>query len=66
MLATKEDLTGYATKEDLNKAVGTIITAIDSFAKKVDTVETEQVANVAAHDRFEERIIKLEARPLAS
>ena len=32
MLATKEDLKEYVTKDDLNQAVGTILTAIDGFA----------------------------------
>ena len=50
-----------ATKKDTDK----ILKAVDGFAKKVETVEQEQTANLGAHDRFEKRITKLEAKAVA-
>ncbi|MFA5318658.1 MAG: hypothetical protein WC323_04300 [Patescibacteria group bacterium] len=60
VLSTKEDLKQYATKNDLDQAVDKIITAVDGLAKKTEKVQDEQTANIAAHDRFEGRITKLE------
>ena len=60
MLVTKDDLKealkDTASKSDINE----ILTAIDSFAKKVDNVEMEQASNISAHDRFEKRISGIE------
>lgn len=61
-LALKEDLKAFATKEELNAVKNEILTAIDSFAKAVSDVKSEQTANVGAHDRIQEDVQKLDLR----
>lgn len=39
-----------------------IIDTLDYIVKKLDKIETEQTTNIAAHDRFEENISKLDTR----
>ncbi len=56
----KEVKERMVTKDDFQKKTSEILNAIDSFAKKVDNVEIEQTANLAAHDRFETRITRVE------
>ncbi|PIR93416.1 hypothetical protein COT99_00850 [Candidatus Falkowbacteria bacterium CG10_big_fil_rev_8_21_14_0_10_43_10] len=61
VLGIKEGVNDYVTKEEFNKKIDQVLTNTDGLAKKVEKVEQEQTANIAAHDRFEERITKLEA-----
>jgi hypothetical protein len=60
MFATKDDIKELkremATKTDVDK----ILAAVDGIAKKHQDFEAELAANLGAHDRFEERITKLE------
>ena len=49
--------------KEIKKGVGELLTAVDGLAKKVDNLDSEFVVNLAAHDRFETRITKLEKSP---
>lgn len=62
MLATKEDLKEYVTKDEFRKTTDQILTAVDSVAKKLDTIKDELVSNQAAHDRFDDRITRTEKK----
>jgi len=62
LLATKEDLKNFVTKEDLREVKNDILSAIDGLAKEVKDMKEEQVFNIAAHDRFEERITRVEKK----
>lgn len=63
-LTTKEDLVAlesrleekFATKEDFRGIVDTL----DYIVKKLDKIDTEQTANIAAHDRMDEAISKIQ------
>ncbi len=60
-LVKKEDL--QKVKNDITKIqnnVQKILTSINGLAKNVRDIEHAFVSNIAAHDRFEERIIRLE------
>ncbi len=59
-LATKEDLKNYATKDEVREFKDEVLTAVDKVMDKLDDIEHAFVSNLAAHDRFEERIIRLE------
>jgi hypothetical protein len=60
-LVTKDDLKELTEKVDLlGDGMGKLLTAVDGLAKKVDDIEHAFVSNIAAHDRFEERIIRIE------
>lgn len=64
-LVTKDEFNRLEEKVDnLTDNVSRILTGVDGLAKKVDNFQSEMVANVAAHDRFEERITKLEKAPI--
>jgi hypothetical protein len=60
LIATKEDLKNFHSKDELDKKFDQVLTAIDGLAKKVDNLDHEFVANLGAHDRFETRITKIE------
>jgi hypothetical protein len=67
---TPEQFNKIATKEDLNNVRQEIINntvgkqefheVMDSVIKKLDTIEHAFVSNMAAHDRFNQRITKIE------
>lgn len=59
-LATKEDLKNFHTKDEMEQKFDQVLTAIDGLAHKLDKQEMDFVSNIAAHDRFEERITKVE------
>lgn len=49
---------GIPTKEDFRGIVNTL----DYIVKKLDKIDTEQTANIAAHDRFTENVNNLDLR----
>ena len=59
-LAAKDDLQNFYTKGDMDKKFDTVLTAVDSVMKKLDNIEHAFVSNQAAHDRFEERLTRIE------
>lgn len=59
-LATKEDLKDFVTKTELTGAKSEILGAVDSVMKKLDDIEHAFVSNMAAHDRFEKRLTRIE------
>lgn len=59
-LATKEDLDKFLTKTEFKKAMDNVSGTLDSVVKKLDNIEHAFVSNLAAHDRFEERILRIE------
>ena len=59
-LATKEDLKELLKKEDFEEAKSEILGAVDAVMHKLDDIEHAFVSNQAAHDRFENRIERLE------
>jgi len=60
LLATKDDLKKYATKEELNHEFNLILTALATVMHKLDIIQDKLVANIGAHDRFEDRISNVE------
>ncbi len=70
MALTPEQFNKLATKEELREVkndtaeikenVQKLLTSVDGLAKNVSNIEHAFVSNIAAHDRFEERIIRLE------
>jgi len=67
LINVKEDIkvSEGRIKDEINEKVNEVLTAVDGLAKKVENVETEQASNLAAHDRFEGRISKLEGHVIA-
>lgn len=59
-LALKEDLKDFATKDELKSMKNEILLSNDKLMVKLDNIEHAFVSNLAAHDRFEERISRLE------
>ena len=57
-LATKDDISGL--RKEMNDKFDRVLTVVDGIAQSHKDHEVEHVANLAAHDRFEERISKLE------
>ncbi|KKR91353.1 MAG: hypothetical protein UU95_C0002G0066 [Parcubacteria group bacterium GW2011_GWC2_42_12] len=53
LLATKENLKDFATKDELTKAKSEILGAVDSVVKKLDNIDHTFVSNLAVHDRLE-------------
>jgi len=70
MTLTPEQFNKLATKDDFNKLdvmVGhlekksdQVLDVLDTVVKKLDNIEHAFVTNLAAHDRFEKRIERLE------
>lgn len=58
-LALKEDLKDFATKDELKLIKNEILLSNDKLMVKLDNIEHAFVSNLAAHDRFEERISRL-------
>lgn len=48
--------------EEIKKNVRKILTAVDGIAKKFGNHEIEHISNQAAHDKFEEKFVKIENR----
>ncbi|MFH0892211.1 MAG: hypothetical protein V1867_05515 [Candidatus Falkowbacteria bacterium] len=60
LFAVKEDLKQFVTKTEFDKKTDRIIDVLDSIVKMQKDHEVERISNLAAHDRFEKRITKLE------
>lgn len=69
MTLTPEQFNKIATKDDLNdlrqdmatkKEHNEVMNTLDAVMKKLDTIEHAFVFNQAAHDRFEQRLTKIE------
>ena len=61
-LATKEDLNNFYQKDEMDNKFDKVLTAVDGVMKKLDDIEHAFVSNQAAHDRFEERLTRIEKR----
>ena len=62
-LATKENHDALKKDvEEIKSDVKQILTAVDGVAKSFKDHEIEHISNIAAHDRFEERITNAEQR----
>ena len=59
-LATKEDLKNLKERVASRKDMDNVLAAVDSVVKKLDDIEHAFVSNLAAHDRFEKRIARIE------
>ena len=59
-LATKEDLKNLKERVASRKDMDNVLAAVDSVVKKLDDIEHVFVSNLAAHDRFEKRIARIE------
>ncbi len=59
-LSTKEYLEKYATRDEMVEFKDEVLTAVDMVVKKLDDIEHAFVSNLAAHDRFEKRISRIE------
>ncbi|MBI2287902.1 MAG: hypothetical protein HYU83_02795 [Chloroflexi bacterium] len=60
-MATKEDLASF--QQEIRESIVTkqeFHNTMDAVVKKLDNIEHAFVSNLAAHDRFEERISRLE------
>lgn len=62
ILATKDDVKKEVTEseERIKKEIHKVLNAVDGLAKKTENIEAEQTSNLATHNRFEERITKVE------
>ena len=70
MTLTPEQFNKLATKEDINRVENRVdildekfdgmIEVLDTVAKKLDNIEHSFVSNMVAHDRFENRITRVE------
>jgi hypothetical protein len=65
-LATKKDIDNLVTKEEfearLSETKNEILTAIDGLAKAVRDAQTDQTADLGAHDRLQTTIDNHEVR----
>lgn len=70
MTLTPEQFNKLATKDEFNELksevqeikgdIKYLVTAVDSVVYELKSINSELTANVGAHDRFEERITKVE------
>lgn len=60
LLATKEDLNELRQEMTTKKEHNEVMNTLDAVMVKLDNIEHAFVSNLAAHDRFEERISRLE------
>jgi hypothetical protein len=62
-ITTKEEFNGLKQKVDkMDVKFDTMLNTLDGIAKDVKDIKTEYVSNIAAHDRFEKRITKVERK----
>ncbi len=62
-LATKDDLKNLEQKVDgLAENVSYLVTAVDGIVHEMKNINSELTANIGAHDRFEDRITKIEKK----
>ena len=59
-IALKDDLKDFATRDELNQKFDSVLSAVDAVMHKLDNIEHSFVSNMAAHDRFEQRISNIE------
>lgn len=59
-LALKEDLKDFYTKVEMDKKFDQVLISNDKLMKKLDNIEHAFVSNLAAHDRFEKRLVRIE------
>ena len=59
-IALKEDLDKLATKEELHQVKDDLLNVMDLMMTKLDRIDSNSTSNQVAHDRFEQRITKLE------
>ena len=59
-LATKDDLKEMVSKEEMGEFKNDMFDSFDKVMKKLDDIEHAFVSNQAAHDRFEERLTRIE------
>lgn len=59
-LVLKEDLKDFAKRNELNDKFDSVLNAVDNVVQKLDNIEHAFVSNLAAHDRFEQRISNIE------
>jgi len=52
--AIKEELTPF--REEVREKIDTVITAVDNITKKFEDHNSEHIANIGAHDRFDKEI----------
>jgi len=60
LLQVKKKVDDCVTTEVFEKKTDEILTAIDGVVKDNQDIKIEQTANIAAHDRFETRITRVE------
>ena len=56
----KEVTQNMVTKKEFEQKTDEMLTAIDGVVKDNDDIKIEQTSNIAAHDRFEKRITRVE------
>lgn len=49
-------------KIEMSQFRGDVLRVLDSIVKKLDDMKSESFANLAAHDRFENRLNKIEEK----
>ena len=62
LIDVEESLKDVVTKKEFTQKTDEILTAIDGVVKDNDDIKIEQTSNIAAHDRFEKRITRVETR----
>ena len=64
LLTTKEDLNnavnGLVSKEEFDEKFESLLEVLDAMVKKLDNIKHSFVSNMVAHDRFENRITRVE------
>lgn len=59
-IATKNDLGNFYNKKEMDQKFDAVLGAVDTVVKKLDNIEHAFVSNLAAHDRFEKRLTRIE------
>jgi len=58
----RENLQDFVTRDEFTKGKDEILTAVAEIKKLFDDHEIEHTANIAAHDRLEERLTLVEKK----
>jgi len=59
-IALKEDLKDFAKSAEIQQMKNEILASNDKLSKKIDNIEHAFVSNLAAPDRFEKRLTRIE------
>lgn len=59
-IVLKEDLKEFAKSAEIQQMKNEILASNDKLSKKLDNIEHAFVSNLAAYDRFENRLTRLE------